>query len=741
MRKLILIILLTLFSASYNHANALSVETHEAINEYIVRNNMNGFSLDAYLQNNLGIVTGITTSFNSKEVPQWLRDGGYDEDKDPPLLPYIRSANHFHNPLQPIDKAGFSGIWDINHFFSGQSAVLWSQSAPSTQSPGGYYAWSDVRNYFYSALTSTNQLTRNTNFADTFRGLGQLMHLVQDMSVPEHTRNEGHYLKYMYENWVKDNQSDVLNTAFANLIFFNTDVLTHLPSAFANASVPIANLFDTMQYGGNNPDVTVQNRIPVSSPTGTVLIDAIGLAEYTNANFVSPDTLFRGGFRYPAMSSVIVDDATYTVTNPFTGKILNRPYYVKMYDGETGYLLAGVPFLKFEADRVSPVNNVSIHISEEIPIMDPNVYRGYASLLLPRAVGYSAGLLNYFFRGQINLVEPDPNGAPGAYFIKNLSDPVFGEDMSGTFQLYYDDTSDNRKSIPLNGNAGGLTTILLMGESVPVSFTIPTDAQEPGKYILVFRGTMGNEDNAVAGRVVRTWREEWDNGLTGNHNWLSSDPDFKNNFYFGYIKDTVANGTLTKDNSTNNTSSGNINQNWIGGPSIKIPIANPSPNTSSLCTQPGPVQYCRTMDCDQCFANDFGQGFPMLITKDTWLSLKIDDMTSNVPSSCPGWDKEGAYQGIKLSFSVGPQHDYNVTVNFTLAGNEAYYYVNDNVVVPKAQDYSVNIYTMLAPIVELLEPIVLYQINIIQWIHCGPDNLNTNYQQHMVVDYIRVMDR
>ena len=39
--------------------------------------------------------------------------------------------------------------------------------------------------------------------------------------------------------------------------------------------------------------------------------------------------------------------------------------------------------------------------------MDDNVHQGYAALLLPRAIGYSAGLLNYFFRGTLEITAPD----------------------------------------------------------------------------------------------------------------------------------------------------------------------------------------------------------------------------------------------------------------------------------------------------------------------------------------------
>lgn len=182
--------LLLLYSVTISYA--LNVETHEAINEYIASTTINSFSLSDYLNKNLGFTEGKEEEINGKKVYKWIVDGGRFEDKPPWTFPYLRSANHFHNP---INDQGFSGIWDIRILLSGESAILWSQKTIGTQSPGGYYSWLDVRDYYYKALTSSTKSERDTNFAQTFRGMGQLMHLVQDMSVPDHARDDGHILR------------------------------------------------------------------------------------------------------------------------------------------------------------------------------------------------------------------------------------------------------------------------------------------------------------------------------------------------------------------------------------------------------------------------------------------------------------------------------------------------------------------------------------------------------------------
>ena len=196
MKKTLLVTFAILFSlVSFCHA--LETDTHEVINEYIARNTLNGFSLDLYLKDQLNIDEGIEELFEKKEVFEWIKIGGRYEDNPPGILPYLRSVNHFHNP---INDQGFSGYLGNVGFLSGESSITWSQYPWHWQHPGGFYSWHDVRDYFYEALTATDNITRENNFADTFRGLGQLMHLVQDLSVPAHTRDDGHIL-YNYEKW------------------------------------------------------------------------------------------------------------------------------------------------------------------------------------------------------------------------------------------------------------------------------------------------------------------------------------------------------------------------------------------------------------------------------------------------------------------------------------------------------------------------------------------------------------
>lgn len=303
-------------------------------------------------------------------------NGGSQEDETP------RYLNHFHDGLENF------GLW--NHY---DSALLWAQFPFGGQG----YSWNDARHNYYTALTSQTTDQRNEHFARTFRSVGQIMHLVEDMAVPEHTRNDAHPFSPGIELYIESKLTKDISAFGTSLdapFFFDFKTLQTTPSAFANAGapIPIANLFDTNIYTGSNPDATVAN--------------TVGLAEYSNANFFSTDTNQVEGVLpiRPFLANTISGEAD--VPNPLIpGQTIKRKYHIKIQDGETaggnGYKLSAMSVLRFYSE--DPADGTIAFV----PLLDDNVYADYAKLLLPRAAGYAATALHYFFRGQIELSLPD----------------------------------------------------------------------------------------------------------------------------------------------------------------------------------------------------------------------------------------------------------------------------------------------------------------------------------------------
>ncbi len=697
-----LLFLLLMYSVTISYA--LNVETHEAINEYIASTTINSFSLNDYLNKNLGFAKGkdevVKANGEEKEVYKWIKLGGRYEDKPPWTFPYLRSKNHFHNP---INEQGFSGIWDTE-FLAGMSATLWATLPKNFQSPGGFYSWDDVRNYYYLALTSSDKNLRDTNFSQTFRGIGQLMHLIQDMSVPEHSRNDGHYLPYVdYENWVM---------RWVNS--YGVPIPDNNKGHFFSGPISsIKSFIDTDKYAGSNPEVTVYS--------------TIGLSEFSNANFFSDDSIFTG-FTYPSIAGASL----------WTDTTNNRQYLKKTTEGVPVEHLAVSSWLYFYRLQYFPQYN------EKLPLgLDNNVYADYASLLLPRAVGYSAGLLNYFFRGNMDFTIDANDREDGVKGVKISNRST--EDMDGTFNLYYD-TADTNRHLLGSWNI----TLPSQGASQILSFSLPQDYYKY-KYTLAFRGKMGTEQDSVAGYQFTGWREEWNNGLHGNHTWLHSGIDFMlpygpngelidlQNPLNGQTINEVAGGRLIKENIRYaGSEKPRINQTLI-----MDAFVNPLPSLYPYCIENIDYEYCRDYD--------FGEEFPIPLTKNTWISVKIDEININetIPyQNCSnGFYGPGSEQSIEIKFDNGyflyfsiHGHEPNILVSPIFGGPDlekhrvAY--------VELGKEWSYNIFaTFRNAGIEFTEPANIKLIDTIQQLNplCNPSTIE--HRQRMVVDYIRIEER
>lgn len=491
-----------------NEADAWDNEvTHKELSKYATDASL--FNSLSYFRN-LGLNEGLKQKLKgnsaTKTIMEWLQEGAYDEDAGSDMDAIWGNArfnNHFHNPLKEWNEAGLNDsitivIPSIPPYYytstsKGESALKWAQDSLNqnsyAESKGlkGDQTWQATKGHYYKALTGQKHEDREAEFARTFKGLGHQMHLIQDMAVPAHVRNDAHpedaklgrnYLTgdMYFETWAKRNNPDI-NSLATKPVYPEVD----LSKAVAGGLSPITQFYDADQY--------TESFVPSRSPTW-------GLSEYTNANFVSDTTIFterfdkndRHYFPYPRYTDYTSCYEQYEEQYLSSNKM--RKYWRKKAGGCSGEAIEH--FVQVEPwFQYAPTWNIqrwALHLDEA-------TIKDYAEKLVPRAVGYSAGLLNYFFRGQIRLVSDANN--PGQHIIQNNS----AENMRGIFSLYYDNLNGNR--ILIKKNLGyGLLTLNAKQASDPVVFDIPSDAKEPGKYILVFQGTLGAESGSVAGYVT-----------------------------------------------------------------------------------------------------------------------------------------------------------------------------------------------------------------------------------------------
>src|SRR5262247_2683048 len=106
---------------------------------------------------------------------------------------FLRSSDgksfrhHFYDPIYDRGLTANLGV----AVPAGRRAFEWSLE--STEGIVGQdFSWRDGRRYFLDALTLRDPADREEAMAQTFRTLGHVLHLIQDMAVPEHTRNDWH---------------------------------------------------------------------------------------------------------------------------------------------------------------------------------------------------------------------------------------------------------------------------------------------------------------------------------------------------------------------------------------------------------------------------------------------------------------------------------------------------------------------------------------------------------------------
>ncbi|MDP3298315.1 MAG: hypothetical protein Q8N09_12150 [Thermodesulfovibrionia bacterium] len=354
-KVLILLIISVMGTIMCNeHLYAYSLQVHTEITKRVI--DQNKTKLNNYLTD-IGLINGIDEKLKSgndkKRAREWIEYGSWKEDfnwdwNNNPLF------SHFYNPI--TNTSGVGDIWP--------SAYEWANASNND------WSWIKARNYFYQGLTLTTKTQREEALAKAFRGIGHIIHLVEDVAVPAHTRGDIH---------VSDPYESYTNTKISSLQY------TSVPFLYWNiSSSPAApkQFWDLDSYNGSTPY------------SG----DYLGLSEYTNANFFSEDTIYDD-FSYPDWPSV-VEYNDVNINGKITTYLRKLGYANGGYGESINHLAAGKWFYKY-------IPSSLISLKKSALMLDDRCHEDYQQKLIPRAVGYSAGLLDYFFRGTLEITMPD----------------------------------------------------------------------------------------------------------------------------------------------------------------------------------------------------------------------------------------------------------------------------------------------------------------------------------------------
>jgi hypothetical protein len=428
--------------------------------------------LDSYLANyhNIDLNKKLSVRlrggyYYTDTVSKWISNGGKWEDDFP------RFKNHFYDPTTDL---GLNGL-----LYNFESSLLWANS-----DSGNDQGWNAARNNFYQSLVATSSSDREENLANTFQGVGQVMHLVEDLAAPTHVRNDIH----LPVNTQKDLFEEFTNKKYLEMTY---------------TGYPVVDLqtFSTVDKFWKN--------------------SGKGLAEFTNKNFLSRDTNFDDN-KYSLPVSIGEWVATETINVAKKGPKQVQVKYFQGYATDTYQPAKSAPISRLAAYSYLDAERKRINNKRAYALNDA-VHKEYAQFLIPRAVSYAAGMLNYFFRGTIELslpaqgiyaiAEPDSSGYREIRVKAKNSTAVNEEMPNGSLQLvvkYKLALTNPLQSEPFDVGPEQYIVVPEKNNVRTLSRTTPTElvfdlSTNPlplwavDVYLqVVYRGQLGNEADAVA---------------------------------------------------------------------------------------------------------------------------------------------------------------------------------------------------------------------------------------------------
>ena len=299
---------------------AYGVETHAAITMEIARFYNQFYPEHAFTQLEMRV----------------LASGAIDEDDG------TRPLNHFYDPIHK------TGLTYLGQHMPSKSWVqdsvaqagIVNNALALVLSPDDYnstdFTWRRAIEDYARGKTERG-----------LEGLGHVLHLVEDLTVPAHVRNDAHPPKDSFGERIGDDDPYELWSHKFNTK--NINILVHL-----GGKRPISGLGSLNKYFDE-------------------------LATYTNMNFFSKDTINFEGFGLPELQSLKIEN---------NGKL-------NFYRNGDGAIVA--------VGAASPVKDLDIRMTTD----EERVSQSTWDRLSPRAVQYGAGVVDLFF-SEVEKLKKDP---------------------------------------------------------------------------------------------------------------------------------------------------------------------------------------------------------------------------------------------------------------------------------------------------------------------------------------------
>ncbi len=393
-----------------------------------------------------------------------------DRDQDPWNVVF-RAGRHFYDPInrRGLDEQTFTcptfGCRPAIDWAAGRTDVLNGPGSLDT-SRENHFSWQDARDQYWWALTFNlnpddpsihgfNQRIesgyRQLRFATTLKAIGQVIHLVQDMAQPQHARNDSHGPPWTTV-FTGDSPTDGAYEAYTEARLFREAV----PSQFTNA---IRRFDGSLLPRADLPMLRLAGNVPYPVPRFSQVVEYFttqgtdaavgarrGMADLANRGFFTASTLPMN------IAANKPDDRVNTFLDPprpsgsaafyQEGQIAMSLFQNGAVVLKQNLLFAQMPDVLapnwnaqsglFGADGRMPILTRSQMfraadlIATPTPItqdsrfvLSNEVFTAQADAMLPRAVAYSTGLIDYFFRGRLEVTPT----AQKAFALLNQGEP------------------------------------------------------------------------------------------------------------------------------------------------------------------------------------------------------------------------------------------------------------------------------------------------------------------------------
>ena len=350
-------------------------------------------------------------------IAQLIQDGANFEDSG------LRSINHFFDPRSTaplsLNAGDYLTPWDSVGTQALILTAVGAVNALATTSPdwalGTFttvsrlpqtYSYADLKKYYLQSVTDKSNAVRAQAVGLSFETLGRIIHHVQDMAQPQHVRNDIHLRLDEFERDCTGLIQAVYGPICPAYKSLRGPSTYEQWTTFVRSSLPM-NGYDPV-YG------------PSSDGLGTFgdarrfwTYFGKGMADFTNRNFLSVNTMKVAppgvGNRYVIKAIDLCNGAV-----PTCG-VVNADDVVVFYSSVVDDQFrpsTGGPHPYAAADSIFDPDYRRLNLAGAPQTVNRFTFVYDHAYLLPRAIGYSAGFINYFFRGEMEIAPP-PEGIYG----------------------------------------------------------------------------------------------------------------------------------------------------------------------------------------------------------------------------------------------------------------------------------------------------------------------------------------